>query len=203
MQQKERIEAESLESTQRSLRLLQESEDIGISTAEELQKQREQLERTDRNLDNINSTLRYTQKKIDGFKSVFSSIKNYLTKKSDSPAVAGVSKDNNVPSADRTFYGNERKDVCSPDEHPGKCLKKISLNSEDHTSDLLSVNDTIDRNLDQMCISVKNIKGLALNLGEEIESQNDLIDRIMDKSDRADITLNKQCREMNKLIKKK
>lgn len=75
--------------------------------------------------------------------------------------------------------------------------------SDDNPVELLSVNDRIDQNLDHMYISVKNIKGLALNLGEEIESQNDLIDRIMDKSDRADITLNKQCKEMNKLIKKK
>lgn len=123
MQQKERIEAESLESTQRSLRLLQESEDIGISTAEELQKQREQLERTDRNLDSINSTLRYTQKKIDGFKSVFSSIKNYLTKKSDGPSIPGVSKDTNVASTDRTYFSAERKDAPSGEEHPGEYIK--------------------------------------------------------------------------------
>lgn len=52
---------------------------LGIATAEELVRQREKLEKTDKQLDEINATLRFSQKHINGIKSVFSSLKNYMS----------------------------------------------------------------------------------------------------------------------------
>lgn len=62
---------------------MQDSEQIGIATAEELARQREKLEKTDKNLDDINNTLISSQKHINGIKSVFSSLKNYMSGRSD------------------------------------------------------------------------------------------------------------------------
>jgi len=76
---KDIVESRTLASTERSLAMLRESEQVGIATAQDLALQREKLENTSRNLDTINATLRTTQKNIDGIKSVFSSIKNYWT----------------------------------------------------------------------------------------------------------------------------
>ena len=126
---KKEIEERTLSSTERSLGLLRESEQVGIATAEELQKQREQLERTEKSLDNINSTLRFTQKNIDGIKSVFSSIKNYLSKKSEQNAVGG-SKEPPITPIDRESYLNEaRSNQLPPTVHPGKyyCFFKITI----------------------------------------------------------------------------
>lgn len=122
LQRKKEIEERTLSSTERSLGLLRESEQVGIATAEELQKQREQLERTEKSLDNINTTLRFTQKNIDGIKSVFSSIKNYLGKKSEQNPVGG-SKDPPITPIDRESYLNEaRSNQLPPTVHPGNLL---------------------------------------------------------------------------------
>uniref|UniRef100_A0A2H8TIZ2 Synaptosomal-associated protein 29 n=1 Tax=Melanaphis sacchari TaxID=742174 RepID=A0A2H8TIZ2_9HEMI len=62
------VEQRTLQSTERTLRLLRESENIGTATAEELVRQREQLQNTDKRLDEINSNLRVSQKHIQGIK---------------------------------------------------------------------------------------------------------------------------------------
>lgn len=88
------IENRTLQSTERSINILRDSEQIGIATAEELLRQREQLERTDKRLDEINASLRFSQKHINGIKSVFSSLKNYMSGKSDSsPSPSTISND--------------------------------------------------------------------------------------------------------------
>lgn len=87
------IEERTLNSTEKSIGILRDSEQIGIATAEELMRQREKLERTDKQLDEINATLRFSQKHINGIKSVFSSLKNYMTGRNEnvSPGSAGSS----------------------------------------------------------------------------------------------------------------
>lgn len=82
-EQKKAIEERTINSTYDSLNLLRESEQIGIATGEELMRQREKLEKTDKQLDEINATLRFSQKHINGIKSVFSSLKNYVSGKTD------------------------------------------------------------------------------------------------------------------------
>lgn len=60
----------------------------------------------------------------------------------------------------------------------------------------------LDANLQEMCTSISKLKGLATDLSYEIDSQNDLIQTITDKTEIADITIGKQNREMNKILKK-
>lgn len=82
------IEERTLNSTEKSIGILRDSEQIGIATAEELMRQREKLERTDKQLDEINATLRFSQKHINGIKSVFSSLKNYMSGRNESTSTA-------------------------------------------------------------------------------------------------------------------
>lgn len=85
------IEDRTLNSTEKSISILRDSEQIGIATAEELIRQREKLEKTDKQLDEINATLRFSQKHINGIKSVFASLKNYVSGKNDaSPSTAST-----------------------------------------------------------------------------------------------------------------
>jgi len=56
--------------------LLYETQEVGKATAVELAKQREQLEKTSHQLDEINSTLRFSQRHLTGLKSVFGGLKN-------------------------------------------------------------------------------------------------------------------------------
>lgn len=93
-QKRKEIEQRTIQSTERSINILRDSEQIGIATAEELSRQREQLERTDKRLDEINASLRFSQRHINGIKSVFSSLKNYMSGKSDQ-SPSSVSSSNN------------------------------------------------------------------------------------------------------------
>lgn len=94
-ERRKEIEDRTLQSSERSINILRDSEQIGIATAEELLRQREQLERTDKRLDEINASLRFSQKHINGIKSVFSSLKNYMSGKNDqSPSPSSVSSTN-------------------------------------------------------------------------------------------------------------
>ena len=67
----------------------------------------------------------------------------------------------------------------------------------------VNVEAILDSNLDEMASSISRLKGLALDLGDEIEQQNDLIDNIMVKTDKADFSINRQQKEINRLLKKK
>lgn len=86
LEKKKAIENRTIQSTERSISLLRDSEQVGIATAEELMRQREQLEKTDKRLDEINATLRFSQKHINGIKSVFGSLKNYLSGRNEQNA---------------------------------------------------------------------------------------------------------------------
>lgn len=93
-ERKKIIEDRTLHSSERSIGILRESEQIGIATAEELMRQREKLEKTDKQLDEINATLRFSQKHINGIKSVFSSLKNYMSGRNDSTPTSSSSSNN-------------------------------------------------------------------------------------------------------------
>nr|CAD7399045.1 unnamed protein product [Timema poppensis] len=112
LERKKQIEENTIKSSERSISLLRDSEQIGVATAEELMRQREQLERTEQRLDDINATLRFSQKHIQG------------------------------------------------------------------------------------------IKGLAQGLGEELDSQNDLLESITDKTESTDFKIQQQNKDMKKLLKK-
>ena len=64
MQKRRDIEDRTLQSSERSLGLLYESERAGIATAEELDRQKETLKKTEERLDDINSTLKTSERHL-------------------------------------------------------------------------------------------------------------------------------------------
>ncbi|XP_022199624.2 synaptosomal-associated protein 29 [Nilaparvata lugens] len=205
LQQQKETEQRSVESTQRSLSLLRNSEQIGIATAEELMKQREQLERTDKRLDDINVMLRASHRHIEGIKSVFGSFKNYLQGKKDAPtpekSITAEAEARQSPSnLSQTLSASASASKLTQDDHPGLRIK--GLGSDDELRNRPeNPRQVIDENLDEMVSSLSRLKGLARGLGDEIESQNDLIDKILPKVDRSDITLERQNKDMKRLLK--
>jgi len=78
---------------------------------------------------------------------------------------------------------------------------------DDHSlEDVKPANDRVtrvlERNLSEMSGSLARLKHLAIGLSEEIDSQNDLIDNITDKTEKADIMLQQQNKDMLHLLKK-
>ena len=78
------MEERTLASSERGLDLLYESEKVGSATAVQLTRQKEQLLNTESKLDEINSSLRQSERHLQGIRSVFGSIKNYFSGHSSS-----------------------------------------------------------------------------------------------------------------------
>lgn len=191
------IEDRTLTSSQRSMGLLRETEQVGIATAEELARQREQLDKTRRQLEDINSTLRFSQKHLTGLKSVFGGLKNYLSgnkndgpRMNSSPSGSQFTEDPSSPTAEQQYVSHP---VTRMREDPQ--IRAVNPSG--------GFNKQLDQNLDEMADSLSRLKGLAIDLNLEIDSQNDLIDDITNKVDDVDIKLGKQNKEIFSILGKK
>lgn len=81
-------EDRQLESTQRALASIYDSESMGTATAEELLRQREVLNNIEKKTDEVNSTLTVSQRHLNNIKSVFGGIKNWWAgKKRNKPTL--------------------------------------------------------------------------------------------------------------------
>lgn len=90
------------------------------------------------------------------------------------------------------------------DNHPTTRLKNVDYSHQNEmaSSGSKDFSAKLDANLQEMCTNISRLKGLASELGTEIESQNDLIGNIIDKTENADLTITKQNKDMNRLLKK-
>ncbi|XP_015513404.1 synaptosomal-associated protein 29 [Neodiprion pinetum] len=208
MERKNAIEQRTLQSSKRSISLLRDSEQIGAATAEELMRQREQLEKTEKRLDDINSTLRFSQKHIQGIKSVFGSLKNYLSGKSiDGPPPSSNTLKLSESASPRSLSPSplseplDRVQTNLSNNHPALRIRGL-LDEEELPRPSDNVSAILEKNLDEMSGSLARLKGLAVGLTEEIDSQNDLIDSVMDKTEKADITIDRQNKDITRLLKK-
>lgn len=182
--------------------MLNETEVVGIQTAEELSIQREKLETTNRNLDEINNSLRHSQKHINGIKSIFGGLKNYFSNKntlqSQPISEAGTSSlPTPVPN-----NPNEMKQVRSNTTTYSAASSSASGISVQKKAPSKVFEDRLNSNLDAMCDNLSRLKGLAEDLNGEIESQNDLIDDLVYKSENVEIKMTRQQKDIDRLLKK-
>nr|AEE62493.1 unknown [Dendroctonus ponderosae] len=205
-ERKRQIEENTIRSTQHSLSILRDSEQIGIATAEELMRQREKLEKTDKQLDDINNTLRFSQKHINGIKSVFSSLKNYVSGRNDkSPTTSSSTPSTVRESTSNPNLQQKLQTYDRYDEHPVTRLRGNGYSMpQQYTTGSGSTDFSakLESNLQEMSSNICRLKGLACELGQEIDSQNDLIDNITYKTDRADLIIQRQNKDMVKILKK-
>lgn len=209
LMKKREIEESTIRSAETSLGLLYESEKVGVATGEELRRQKEQLLRTEGRLDEINNTLTQSERHLNGIKSVFGGIKNYLfAKNSGLPNTSNQPKALPQPSNDvargssnsrKPFYQPEsdRLDTLREENHPA--LRSRGLVEANKKA---SVDDILDNHLDEMALGLGRLKGLALDLNSELDDHDEILGRMDDKSARAGIRVDKQNRDMNKLLKK-
>lgn len=197
-QKRKEIEDRTLTSTQRSIGLLHDTEQVGVATATELAKQREQLEKTRDQLDTINTSLKFSQRHLNGIKSMFGGLKNYLSGKSDYDAKMSTSSSNSEVSSLPSPTADERYN-----NHPTTRLRNDPIQYQQQQQKSGNYNSQLDRNLEDMCDSLSRLKGLAIDLNQEIDTQNVLIDDITNKVEDVDIKIGKQNTQMFKILGKK
>jgi len=186
------VENDSVESTQRALRSLNEAQETGTKTAEELVRQGEQLNNIDQKLDDVDQTLTATQKNINQIKSIFGGIKNKFMG-SGSKSAQSTEKFNK----DRQI--NEKKITRTLAETSSKSANKISQKPEFETITGSDREKELNGNLDAMSAGLKNLNSLALDMKFELDRQNPLIERITDKSERTHNKIDAQDKQMARI----
>jgi len=224
MERKREIEQRTLESSNRSVGLLYESERTGQATAEELYRQKEQLKRTEARLDDINSILKQSERHLQGIKSIFGGIRNYFrgggANANAAAAAPGTASDNPMPSSMASQAASGKAATASAvadaamgnlddmrgpgSSHPGLRVQGRAEGggSSGYPVSSSDVNAALDRNLDEMSLGLSRLKGLAQNLNSELDEQSEIIDVIDDKVMKHGIKIQHQNREMNKILKK-
>jgi synaptosomal-associated protein 29 len=202
IQRRREVEDRTLASSEVSLGLLYESEKVGTETAVELSRQKEQLLNTESKLDEINSSLRQSERHIQGIRSVFGSIRNYFSGHSNSaqasapapaPAPAGPGNRNLSSSAST---GSSFNNLNNRVTQSHSAVDQIS------TQNYNAVDERLDRNLDDMASSLARLKGLAQGLNTELDDHDQIIGRVHDKAEVVGFKVDKQNRDMGRILKK-
>jgi len=227
-----------LESTKRALASIADSEKTGIATAEELMTQREALERVDQRLDETQTTLKASQRSLNGIKSVWGGFTNMFRKKEALIPPSPVRSQAVPPTKLRGVVNNLDEDdedaaaASSSSSRPRVMTKRGTdvggFYAEDDDARTVSRSSTassgfsqaqksasnqriakppsarmqeVDDNLDLMSEGLGRLKNLAVGLNEEIDAQNDLLDRINDKVMDTDDTLWHQQKQIKRILK--
>lgn len=191
--------------------LVQESENVGQSTLEMLSSQRETLERVENDLDSINAMNRSTQKHLNSMRSFFGGIKSLFSSGNSSTSTAPIATSTrptipksstlaSIPTG-KPVTGNSSPNYnsklsSSEDSDAGKQITSTSSSKHDKPT------DEFDANLSEIGFGLGRLKEMAMRLGDEIGDQNDMLDRITDKSERAGDSIKHQNRQMQQLLKK-
>ncbi|GFN92818.1 synaptosomal-associated protein 29 [Plakobranchus ocellatus] len=206
-------ENRQLESTQRALASIYDSEAMGVATAEELVRQGEILDNIETKTDDMQHTLKTSQRHLNNIKSVFGGIKNWWAGGSKKPAVNSQAETNGANAKLRAaldkhakvdtsgFYEDDDRDLDSrfmagsrkPGDGQYTVIEPVTRSARE---------DELDFNLGMMSDGMSRLKGLALGLGDEIERQNEQLDRINVKVGDTDDLLSNQNRQMRKILKK-
>ncbi|RNA39382.1 synaptosomal-associated 29 [Brachionus plicatilis] len=180
-----KVENDSLESTTRALRVLNETQEIGAKTAVELHRQGEQLSRVDERLDDVNNTLNSTQKNLNQVKSVFGGLKN-------------------------KFFGWSSKNVSTESKKSEIKRDAVSVNNlqsfNKPKAELVQITGSdrekeIHKNLDEMSSGLKRLAAMGLEMQFELDKQNNMIDGITNKSIKTDERINDQNAQMRRILK--
>nr|SVE79917.1 EOG090X0MTI [Daphnia magna]SVE80548.1 EOG090X0MTI [Daphnia magna] len=208
--EKQKIEERTLQASGRAKGVLYETEQIGISTAEDLVRQREQLERTGSRLDEMNNSLRTSERHIQNIKSVFSSMKNYFSKPSEpiknssegSLLKSGSSSSSSSNLSKVLEQSSSQFDRDSPSQQQHPALRIKGLDNDFGHKPLSNVDEQLEQDLGDMSLSLSRLKGLAQGLSTELDDQNVLIDRLQTGADKADWRIQRQNKDMERLLKK-
>jgi synaptosomal-associated protein 29 len=198
----EKKETNILESTERSLKMLEESERIGAATAEELVRQGEVLRRTEGRVDKMEQDLKASDRHLRSIKSVWGAFMNKFVKEPEPPTE--LSTDNNREHSPAESLGKtidsinvaEDKRLQVEDSYDPYSRTQASSTSSAPTS---SRSQQVDQNLDLMGNSLARLKQLGLGLQDELEAQDPMLDRLQSKVIRVDDKMHSTNKEMLKI----
>ncbi|XP_072271731.1 synaptosomal-associated protein 29 [Pyxicephalus adspersus] len=190
----------TVDSSNRSLSLMYESEKVGIETAEELMRQGEALKRTENMVDKMEQDMKTSQRHINSIKSIFSGFTNYFrAKPAETPPQNGASDYKASNKLQEAMTSSKEQEDRYQSTHPN-LLKHDTLDSGSNAGAaksgypskntvLRDYHKKVDDNLDEMSVGLSRLKNLAMGLQSEIDEQDDTIVRLGGKIDKTDLNI--------------
>uniref|UniRef100_A0A8P4GNQ8 Multifunctional fusion protein n=2 Tax=Percomorphaceae TaxID=1489872 RepID=A0A8P4GNQ8_DICLA len=167
MQQRaDQLADESLESTRRMLQLVEESKDAGIRTLVMLDEQGEQLDRVEDGMNHINQDMKEAEKNL---KDLGKCCGLFICPCSLHIKAWGNNQDGVVASQPARVVDEREQMAIS-----GGFIRRVTDDARENE---------MDENLEQVGGIIGNLRHMALDMGNEIDTQNRQIDRIMEKAD--------------------
>lgn len=163
---------ESLESTRRMLMLCEESKEAGIRTLVALDEQGEQLDKIEEDMDKINADMKEAEKNLTGMEKCCGICVCPCNKSSEFKEDAGTwksSEDGKVISGQPTRVVDERNGA---GPMATQYIAKITKDARE---------DEMEDNMGQVSTMIGNLRNMAIDMGSEIGSQNQQLDRINQK----------------------
>ena len=192
----------TLDSTKRSLALIEDSHDMAIRTGEELQCQGEQLNRVERNLDIIQNDMAIAKRHIKSVNSVWGAIGNYFRK----PPKPMKSNPDSVPHTQRQITDIQDESSLYFRTEPVQTGTVGSASTSRLQRSGFAPRDAqerqIEANLELISRGLGRLKEDALILGDEIGRQNEQLDRIDVKTDRAFKTVDESEKKVQRILRK-
>ncbi|CAK9293427.1 unnamed protein product [Gordionus sp. m RMFG-2023] len=184
---------ESLESTRNMMNLCEEGKDAGIRTLVMLDEQGEQLDRVEEGMDQINVDMREAEKNLTGLEkfcglcSICPWTKKNFEKGSTYEKTWKSSDDGKIVSGQPRVI----------DERNGKgpssgFIVRITNDARE---------DEMEENIEQVSGMVGNLKNMAIDMGNEIESQNRQVDRINQKATSNESRIEQANMRATKILK--
>ncbi|ETE62311.1 Synaptosomal-associated protein 29 [Ophiophagus hannah] len=189
-----RLSKSSLDSTNKSLSLIYESEHVGVATSEELVRQGEALKRTERMVDKMDQDLKTSQKHINSIKSVFGGFVSYFKAKPQDikPEQNEASQYQGSNRLKEALSVSKEQESKYQETHPNlQKLENSDYSSSGTSSNNPSQSDHYPRNqhLHDMSSGLGRLKNLALGLQTEIDDQDEILHRLTGKVDTLDINI--------------
>ncbi|XP_041035174.1 synaptosomal-associated protein 25-like isoform X1 [Carcharodon carcharias] len=188
----DQITDESLESTRRMLQLVEESKDAGIRTLVMLDEQGEQLDRVEEGMDQINQDMKEAEKNLSDMAKCCglcvcpcAKLKNFETGGAYKK-VWGNNQDGVVASQPARVMDDREQMAMS-----GGYIRRVTEDARENE---------MEENLDQVGSIIGNLRHMALDMGNEISSQNTQIDRIVTKGDMNKARIDEANKHANKML---
>lgn len=167
----DQIADDSLESTRRMLAMVEESKDAGIRTLVMLDEQGEQLERVEDGMNKVNQDLKEAERNLNDVGQCCIQICPCIEKiKGGAGGAWGSNTDGVVNSQPGARVMDEREQMAIS----GGFIRRVTNDARENE---------MDENLEQVGGIIGNLRHMALDMGQEIDTQNRQLDRIMDKAD--------------------
>ncbi|CAK9297249.1 unnamed protein product [Gordionus sp. m RMFG-2023] len=203
-----RLQNSVLSSSKFCNQIINDSENIGALTSQELSEQREQLKRIEQNMNSLDANLNISQKHINSLKTFFGSVTNYFStsRKNSLPANSSNSiKINSLPKIQ-----DDDNDISkSTRNQMSQALKSNPIIKLDSASTIINekkilkkkeFDSIFDQNLDDMSGGMNRLKEMALNMNQELDSQNYMLDNYLYKVDNTGNKLTEQNKQMKKIL---